>query len=126
MHVARTIDAPVDLVWRILVDTERWPQWGPSVVDVDYGQRWLEQGATGRVKTVLGVWLPFEVTVFEPLEYWFWNVAGMPATGHRLTTLSAQQSKLSFEFPALVFFYGLICNKALQNIDVLARTELRP
>ncbi len=126
MHVAKTIDAPADIVWRILIDSERWPQWGPSVVEVDYFQRWIEAGAIGRIKTVLGFWLPFEVTVFEPREYWHWNVAGVPATGHRITALSANQSQLSFEFPSLIFPYGVVCKKALVNIDLLAKKELTP
>jgi len=124
MHVAKKIDAPADIVWRILIDSARWPQWGPSVVQVDYYPRWIEAGAIGRIKTVLGFWLPFEVTVFEPREYWHWNVAGVPATGHRIKALSESQSQLSFEFPSLAFPYGVVCKKALENIDLLAKKEL--
>lgn len=126
MNVSRTIDASSETVWRILIDTDLWSLWGPSVAQVNYCQRWLERGAKGHIKTAFGLWLPFEVTVFDPPNYWHWKVAGLPATGHRLTPRSAMSCQLSFEFPLIAFPYGLVCKKALTNIDRLARKTLNP
>ena len=33
--VSRAIDAPPDVVWSLLTDTQRWPEWGPSIVGVE-------------------------------------------------------------------------------------------
>ena len=121
MNVSKTIDAPVDTVWSILIDTDLWPQWGPSVTQVNYSQRWLEKGATGHIKTAVGLWLPFKVTLFDPPNYWHWKVAGIPATGHRLTPQSKTSCQLSFEFPFMAFPYGIVCKKALMNIEQLTR-----
>ncbi len=120
MNISRIIDAPDKVVWRILIDTALWPQWGPSVKDVYFTGRWLKEGGTGRVQTKIGLWLPFEITEFEEFRYWHWNVAGFPATGHRLKPVSAEQSLLSFEFPLFALPYGLVCKKALSNINRLA------
>ncbi|RDH80381.1 SRPBCC family protein [Mycolicibacterium moriokaense] len=82
LSVSRHIDAPADAVWKVLVDTDAWPKWGPSVTggEVDGGA--LALGATGRVHTPFGVALPFTITEFEPGRSWAWSVAGVPATAH--------------------------------------------
>lgn len=83
-EVGQDIDAPANKVWRILIDTEAWPDWGPSVQAVQAPTRFISAGVRGRIRTLVGLWLPFEVTDWEPGRYWGWRVAGLGATGHRV------------------------------------------
>ena len=82
LSVSRHIDAPADTVWKVLVDPEAWPQWGPTVAGAELDGGALTLGATGRVRTPIGVALPFTITEFEPGRRWAWAVAGVPATAH--------------------------------------------
>ncbi len=120
MHVVKHIDAPVETVWTILIDTQLWPVWGPTVAAVDCPQRWISSGVKGRVKTALGFWLPFEITAFEEPVYWHWKVGGIPATGHRLIKVSPHSCQLIFEIPFNAFPYAIICRRAAENIARLA------
>jgi hypothetical protein len=124
VQTIREIDAPIETVWSILVDTTLWPQWGPSVVAVDCPETLIRSGLTGRVKTALGLWLPFEITSCQPPRYWHWKVCGVPATGHRLRRRSASRCDLAFEFPAVMFPYGLVCQKAANNIAQIAKSRI--
>jgi uncharacterized protein YndB with AHSA1/START domain len=45
------IDAPVETVWAITQDVERWPEWTPTVTSVRLtGDRVLRPGAVARIK----------------------------------------------------------------------------
>ena len=124
MHtVERIIEAPNARVWSIIVDTQLWPEWGPSVKQVDYDARWIFSGARGRLQTPIGIWLPFVITTFEDHHYWGWKVAGIRATGHRLESLGPCRCKLSFEIPYGAFFYAAICKQAMEKISFLATAE---
>jgi hypothetical protein len=84
IDVSRPIDAPAEQVWALLVETRHWPEWGASIGDVDGPDR-LAPGVTGRVKTILGPWLEFEITEYDEAErYWGWRVAGVRSTSHRV------------------------------------------
>src|SRR5918993_3871762 len=81
----RTTASP-DAVWDVLVDTEAWPRWGPTVSAVDLeegdgagpaGTR-VRLGTRGRVRTPDGLWLPFEVTEWVEGERWAWRGARGP------------------------------------------------
>ena len=68
----------------------------PLVMISDLGatETWDESpfiaaGTRGRVQTALGAWLQFRVTGWEPDVFWAWSVADIPATGHRVTLISA-------------------------------------
>ena len=65
LSVSRHIDAPADAVWKVLVDTDAWPKWGPTVSGGEIDGGVLTLGATGRVHTPVGVALPFTITEFE-------------------------------------------------------------
>ncbi|MDT8419526.1 MAG: SRPBCC family protein [Desulfuromonadales bacterium] len=120
MQISQPIEAPIEKVWDILTDTRQWPLWGPSISAVACSQRHITAGATGRVKTVIGIWVPFRILRFDPPSYWSWLVAGVPATGHRLQPLGPGRCALTFEVPAPVFPYALVCRRALNNISRLA------
>ncbi|MEA5386376.1 SRPBCC family protein [Haloarculaceae archaeon H-GB2-1] len=75
--VAERVACPATAAWSLLTDTERWPEWGPSVRAVEATDRYVRAGTTGRVRTVGGLWLPFEVTSCRAYR-WGWRVAGCP------------------------------------------------
>ena len=69
MHsVSRDIDAPAHIAWRLLIDTAEWPRWGPSVRAVEAPQRRIGPGMRGRIQTPPGLWLPFDITAWQPGE----------------------------------------------------------
>lgn len=121
MQVSKVINAPLQKVWTILIDTEQWPVWGPSVKAVACSQQFISAGLKGKIQTAVGLWINFEVTSFEPLSYWNWKVAGVPATGHRLKELSDTRCELIFELPLVAFPYALICRQAINRIAQLAQ-----
>ena len=123
MQIRYFISAPPQQVWNILIDTRKWPVWGPSVKAVKSTRQYLDAGLKGYIQTVLGFWVPFEITAFEPLHFWSWKVAGIPATGHRLIKIDENHCELIFEMPAVALPYGLICRMAARHIARLAQSE---
>jgi len=122
MHTEqRDIDAPASVAWRLLVDTGEWPRWGPSVRAVEAPSRVIGPDMRGRVKTATGLWLPFEITHWEPERAWTWRVAGVPAAGHRVEPLGPQRCRVSFLIPRWAPFYRPVCRSALRRIAALAK-----
>jgi len=113
--VATTVDAPADRAWDLLCDTDRWPEWGPSVRAVDCEGRSIEAGRRGRVRTVGGLWLPFEITTCDRYR-WTWRVASIPATGHRVDPLDEGRCRVAFELSVLAVGYAPVCRRALRRI----------
>ncbi len=124
MQVAKQINAPAEAVWNALVDTQQWPHWGPSVKAVECSQRIIAACVEGRVKSILGPWVPFMITRFEPLVYWDWKVAGIPATGHRVKRLGSGRCELIFEMPFVAFPYAVICRQAAERIARLVENDV--
>lgn len=120
ISVSRTMSVDPDVAWDLLVDTSRWPEWGPSVSVVDTTGGRLRSDSTGRVRTALGVWVPFEVTAFDEGRSWAWTVAGVPATTHTVER-TGDGCRVTFGVPALVAPYALVCRVALQRIERLAQ-----
>ena len=120
-HISRTIDAPPAAVWDLLVDLQRWPQWGPSVRSATIDDDHLRLGSLGSVVTVAGVSLPFEVTHFVPGRSWSWKVAGIPATDHAVEPLGDDRCRLTFGVPAVAAGYLVVCRVALRRLDEMAR-----
>lgn len=118
VDVTRTVDAPAEVVWDLLVDTRRWPEWGPSITDVECTDRQIESGTTGRVRLVGGIWIPFEVT-YRDAYRWTWEVAGIPATGHRVEPHNGS-CRAIFEVPVLAAGYVPVCRLALSRIASFA------
>lgn len=106
--------APRDAVWRALRDTHRWPDWGPSVRAVDCPDRYVRAGSTGHVTAVGGLRVPFEVTTCRDGR-WTWDVAGLPATGHRVT--ATDPAIAAFEVPLAAAPYAAVCRRALPRLD---------
>lgn len=118
IEVRQRVHAPRARVWDLFRDTEAWPEWGPSVRAVESPRRYIEADTTGHVRTVGGIRLPFEVVTFG--EYrWTWDVATIPATGHRVDD-ARQGSVAVIEIPPLVAPYVPVCRRGLRNLRRLA------
>ncbi|WP_299263500.1 SRPBCC family protein [Halorientalis sp.] len=115
--VARELDAPAAVLWDFLTDTERWPEWGPSVRAVDCESRQIATGTTGRVETVGGLQVPFEITSCRNRR-WTWRVGKIPATGHRVE--GERPCRVVFEIPLLASGYAPMCARALKDLARLS------
>jgi hypothetical protein len=121
----RVVAATPDDAWDLLVDTDRWPEWGPSVGAVDCADRRIGPETTGRVR-VAGVWFPFAVETFEDSgrdRRWTWRVARVPATGHRVEATPDGRCRVVFEIPPLAAGYAVVCGRALDSIEGLLTNE---
>jgi uncharacterized protein YndB with AHSA1/START domain len=118
LSVDRFIAAPPSVVWSVLVDLDSWPRWGPTVSGawLDPPHTHLESGATGNVRTRFGFAAPFVITEFEPGRHWAWNVAGVPATHHRVEP-SGSGARASMAVPWWAAGYLSVCAIALGRID---------
>ena len=125
MDVARVVPASAATMWALLAHPRRWPDWGPSVRAVECTDEEVRPGTRGRVRTPVGLWLPFVVTAVEPGRSWNWRVVGMPATGHRIEVVDAQRTRVVFEIPAWAAPYGLVCRAALRHLDRRAQDGRR-
>ncbi|MCH9667833.1 MAG: SRPBCC family protein [Actinomycetia bacterium] len=123
--VERSVAAPADRVWRVLVDLDAWPLWGPSVrgAELDGGGRELGRGSRGSVDTALGFSLPFVVTEFDAGRYWAWEVGGVPATGHEVIG-DVVGCRVRFGVPWWAVGYLPVCAVALGRVEAVA-TGLR-
>jgi hypothetical protein len=121
MDVAAELEMSAERAWELLSDTSHWAAWGPSVGAVEPAGVRVEPGLRGRVRTVAGFTLPFEITAVEPGRSWRWRVGGLSATGHRVEPLGADRCRVVFEVPAWAAPYGLICWVALRRLARLAR-----
>lgn len=122
---AVAIKVPVSAAWELLIDTRRWPEWGPSVARIDCVDRYIALGSVGRVQTAFGPWLSFEITQFTAGQYWHWQVAGIPATGHRVLSLGTSLCRVFFEVPVLAAPYLIVCRLAAQRIKKILEEERR-
>ena len=123
--VSRSLRRPCSHIWELLTDTNTWPQWGPSVAAVECSYRYIKQGTEGKVKTAVGIWLPFLITGYEEGRFWSWKVAGIPATGHRVETQEEELCRLTFEVPLLAAPYKYICKIALGRIARIIEVQPR-
>jgi hypothetical protein len=118
--VVRLVHASAESVWDILIDTETWKEWGPSVRSVHCSRRRIELGSEGSVQTVLGFRVPFVITEFVPGSYWAWEVASIRATGHRVQPLASGRCRLILEIPFWAAPYSLVCQMAAERIARMA------
>jgi len=113
--VSRHIHAAPDAAWALLASTGTWTRWGPSVTAVEPAAADLAEGLVGRVRTPVGVWLPFRITHLEAGRSWAWSVLGIPATTHTVEAVD-DGCRVTFGVPAPAFPYLLVCRLALRRI----------
>lgn len=119
---ARTIAAPASRAWDLLVDLDRWPEWGPSVraATLDGGGRRLTAGASGQVTPVVGPSLPFRVTELDEGVRWTWAVGGAAATSHEVEDRGDGRCRVAMGVPWAAAPYLAVCAVALRRIERLA------
>jgi hypothetical protein len=115
--VCKVLSASPETVWDIITDTRLWPVWGPSLLNVDCNDRYIQLGSEGRVKTLFFCWLPFTVTKFSHMQFWAWNIGPVKATGHTLTQKSGMSCELCFDMAWWAVIYIPVCWLALVKID---------
>jgi hypothetical protein len=118
VDVGREFPVPASVAWRLLSDTRRWTSWGPTISDVELDPPVVTEGAHGRIRTSIGVWLPFEITEVVPGTRWAWRVLGIPATGHRVE-VTPTGCRVVFEVPTVVAPYAAVCRVALRRMERL-------
>jgi len=118
IEVSRVVDTPVERAWEVLTDTARWADWGPTVTDVRSDRRFVRAGTRGEVEVLGGPWIPFVVTACDDYR-WTWDVADIPATGHRVEPEPYERSRVVFELPPLAAGYVPVCVRAISNVERL-------
>ena len=119
VSVGKYLNASPSETWSLLTDTHKWPDWGPTVLKVESVNRFIGPGSKGRVKTAVGIWLPFTITAYEERRYWRWKVASIKATGHRVIAYSEGGCALWFDTPIFAAPYVLVCQLALNRFEKL-------
>ena len=119
IEVGREIASSPEQVWNFLIDTTMWSKWGPSVVDVECIHQFIAKGYSGRVKTIVGFWIPFIITDYKELSYWNWRVGSVDATGHRIFCIDENTCRVFFDMPWWAIFYLPMCYLALRRIEHL-------
>jgi len=122
-HFAATVDvaAEPEAIWPLLAEFRRWPEWGVSVTDVKSDADEVTAGATGRVRTAFGLWLPFVIGDVIPQSFWDWRVAGVAATGHYLEPRGAF-TQVGFTVPWPAAPYGAVLGMSLRRIKRIAES----
>src|SRR5512132_3015926 len=83
------IDAPVDVVWSVFTDVERWPTWAASFTSVELIDGPMRLGAKARIRQPRLPTVVWEVTKWEPGRSWTWVATGPGArteASHVLTS----------------------------------------
>src|SRR5215471_6978897 len=68
-----TIDAPIEVVWSIFTDVERWPTWASSFTSVELIDGPMRLGAKARIRQPRLPTVIWEVTKWEPGRSWTWT-----------------------------------------------------
>jgi uncharacterized protein YndB with AHSA1/START domain len=97
-----TIDAPIDVVWSVFTDVERWPTWASSFTSVELIDGPMRLGAKARIRQPRLPTVVWEVIKWEPGRSWTWAATGPGArteASHLLTSAGgrtvAEQSIVS-------------------------------
>ena|SRR5215471_14524170 len=83
-----TIDAPIDVVWTVFTDVERWPTWASSFTSVELIDGPMRLGTKARIRQPQLPALVWEVTKWEPGRSWTWTTTSPGArtdASHALT-----------------------------------------
>ena len=101
INVGKMFLASPHTIWDLITDTTQWPRWGPTVNAVRNSERHIRKESRGHVLTVVGYWLPYEITDYRHENYWSWKVASISATGHRIQPTDTGGCCLWFEVPVI-------------------------
>ena len=110
-----TIEARIDEVWPYVSQFKWWPEWGVSVIEVDSDVDRIAPGVMGRVRTPVGLWLPFEIDEVSEESFWSWSVAGIPATNHHIES-QTNGTLVQFTAPWIVAPYSVVMTSSLARL----------
>jgi uncharacterized membrane protein len=68
-----TIAAPIEVVWSVFSDVERWPTWASSFTSVELIDGPMRLGAKARIRQPGLPTVVWEVTQWEPGRSWTWT-----------------------------------------------------
>ena len=68
-----TIGAPIEVVWSVFTDVERWPTWASSFTSVELVDGPMRLGAKARIRQPRLPTVVWEVTKWEPGRSWTWT-----------------------------------------------------
>ena len=117
------ISAASDDVWRLISEFKHWPTWGPTVLAVESEAVAVGPGVRGRVKTIVGLWLPFTIVDVAPSRSWNWKVLGVPMTGHNVFDLGDGKTMVELTVPIVLAPYVLALRRGLRNLKRLAEAD---
>ena len=125
-HVSARVVIRADrsVVWRLVAEFGHWPSWGLSVRGVEAPVDEVAPGVQGRVRTVIGIRLPFLITSVVPGESWTWKVAGIPATSHTVVDRGDGRLEVSFGVPWVAAPYLVVLWLSLRKLRALAETTV--
>ena len=72
-RVSIAIDAPIEVVWSVFTDIERWPTWASSFTSVELVDGPMRLGAKARIRQPRLPTVVWEVTKWEPGRSWTWT-----------------------------------------------------
>jgi len=113
--VSRFVQASPEEAWALISRTTSWPAWGPTISAVEPVDAAISLSMRGRVRTPLGLWLPFRITAFDPPRSWAWSVVNIPATSHSIAPAPGG-CRIRFAVPAPAVAYLAVCHLALERI----------
>lgn len=119
IEVGLVMETDTEPIWRLVAEPAQWLRWGPSIRAVDCPDPILGPSSYGRVRTVLGFWVPFRVSRFREGRFWAWDVFGFPATTHRVEPVAPGRTLLAFGTPILAFPYLPVCCAAIRRIAAI-------
>ena len=83
------IDAPIEVVWSVFTDVERWPTWASSFTSVELIDGPMRLGAKARIRQPRLPTVVWEVTKWEPGRSWTWVATGPGARTEASHVLTA-------------------------------------
>jgi hypothetical protein len=83
------IDAPIDVVWSVFTDVERWPTWASSFTSVELIDGPMRLGAKARIRQPRLPTVVWQVTQWEPGRSWTWAATGPAARTEATHVLTA-------------------------------------
>jgi uncharacterized membrane protein len=75
-EVTTTIDAPADLVWRTVKDVEKWPEWTPTMTEIQLRGDSLRAGSVASVRQPKQPARTWTVTALNEGRSFTWASAG--------------------------------------------------
>jgi uncharacterized protein YndB with AHSA1/START domain len=114
------IAAPVSTVWDLLTEFDHWQAWGTSIRRVESACDRVAAGVAGRVQTILGFWVPFEIRDVATNDSWHWRVAGVPATGHFVSAIRPDRCRVQFTVAWALAPYLVAMRMSLSRLKRMA------